>query len=76
MPNGFSTAFALLDVDWKRRSDAWGAMRCAQRRHGAVLWRVRNGDEAADSEARDARNRRVAHERRERILGWRVCTGM
>lgn len=66
---GFSTVFALLDVDWKRRMLGWGAMRCAQRRHGAVLWRVRNG-EAADSEVRDTRNLRVAAGRRERILGY------
>ena len=40
----------------------------AQKRHGAPLCRVRNGDEVTDSEVSDARILRAADGLRERIV--------
>ena len=64
--NGFSTVLEEDDIDWNLRDIIWGGIRCAQRRHGVALCRVRN-DEVVVAEVSDARILRAADERTERM---------
>ena len=66
MLKGSSRVFGFDVVDWKRRDGSCGCMRLAQKMHGVVVCRVRNG-EMEDCEDVGERSRRAAVERIERM---------
>ena len=69
---GVSLAFEAAFEVWKRREVVCGGMQCAQRRQGDARCWVRKGDAALEDSVREARKRRAAEGRRERMFGDRA----